>query len=85
MTYRLSIEPNKVGSVAFFLLGVYDSEELARLDAMGLFRIMGDEVKTIGIKRFNGEDFVLEDVFDGQEWFSEIKAHNEEEFARHGA
>lgn len=84
MTYRLSIEPNEVGSVAFFLLGVYDSEELARLDAMGLFRIMGDEVRTIAIKRFNGEDFVLEDVFDGQEWQSEIEAQIAEDYETHG-
>ena len=86
MTYRLSIESNIVGrDVPFFLLGVYDHEELARLDAVGLMNFFRDEIKTVGIKMFDGEDFVLLDVYDGQEWFSEIEAHNAEEFERHGA
>ena len=85
MTYRLSIESNIVGrDVAFFLLGVYDDEKLARLDAVGLMNFFRDEIKTVGVKVFNGEDFELLDVYDGQEWFSEIEAHNAEEYARHG-
>ena len=60
-------------------------EKLARLDAIGLMAYLGDEVKTIGVKWFNGKDFELLDVYDGQEWFSEIEAHNKEEFERHGA
>lgn len=83
--YRISIEPNEVGSVAYFMLGVYDDEKLCRYDIMGLFRIMGDSVKTIAMKRFNGSEFVLEDVYDGEMWQSEIVAWQEEEYERHGA
>lgn len=85
MTYRLSIESNIVGrDVPFFLLGVYDDEKIARLDAVGLMNFFQDEIKTIGLKKFDGNDFVLEDVYDGQEWQSEIEAHIAEEYARHG-
>ena len=85
MTYRLSIESNIVGrDVPFFLLGVYDDEKIARLDAVGLMNFFQDEIKTIGLKKFDGENFVLEDVYDGQEWQSEIEAHIAEEYARHG-
>jgi hypothetical protein len=86
MTYRLSIESNDVNRTwAYFLLGEYNDEKLARLDAVGLMAYLGDEVKTIGVKWFNGKEFELLDVYDGQEWFSEIEAHNKEEFERHGA
>ena len=85
MTYRLSIESNIVGrDVPFFLLGVYDDEKIARLDAVGLMNFFQDEIKTIGLKRFDGNDFVLEDVYDGQEWQSEIEAYIAEEHARCG-
>ena len=85
MTYRLSIESNIVGrDVPFFLLGVYDDEKIARLDAVGLMNFFQDEIKTIGLKRFDGNDFVLEDVYDGQEWQSEIEAYFAEEHARCG-
>jgi len=56
MTYRLSIESNIVGrDVPFFLLGVYDDEKIARLDAVGLMNFFQDEIKTIGLKKFDGK------------------------------
>lgn len=86
MTYRLSIESNNVNKDwPLFMLGVYEDYELAKMDAVALMMYLDDDIKTIGVKRFNGTDFVLEDVFDGQEWQSEIEAYLEEEYERHGA
>ena len=86
MTYRLSLESNNVNrDWPLFMLGVYEDYELAKLDAVALMTYLDDDIRTIAVKRFNGTDFVIEDVFDGQEWESDIIAYQEEEFERHGA